>query len=133
MSLAWSPRDEYLLASGSQDNRVVLWDIRKSTGPLLDLDQHNGSARGNMASAVTAHNGHVNGLCFSSDGLHLLSFGTDNRLRLWDSCSGRNTLVSGRGSGYHVMYVAVVYMIVQCTCTTSGTFLLSQTYPMGQA
>ena len=47
-----------------------------------------------MASSVTAHNGHVNGLCFSSDGLHLLSFGTDNRLRLWDTCTGKNTLVS---------------------------------------
>ena len=46
-----------------------------------------------MASSVTAHNGHVNGLCFSSDGLHLLSFGTDNRLRLWDTCTGKNTLV----------------------------------------
>ena len=94
MSLAWSPHDEYLLASGSQDNRVVFWDIRKATGPLLDLDQHNGSGKGNVASSVTAHNGHVNGLCFSSDGLHLLSFGTDNRLRLWDTCTGRNTLVS---------------------------------------
>ena len=94
MSLAWSPRDEYLLASGSQDNRVVFWDIRKATGPLLDLDQHNGSGKGNVASAVTAHNGHVNGLCFSSDGLHLLSFGTDNRLRLWDTSTGKNTLVS---------------------------------------
>ena len=42
----------------------------------------------------TAHNGHVNALCFTEDGLHLVSFGTDDRLRLWDTMSGRNTLVS---------------------------------------
>ena len=41
----------------------------------------------------TAHNGHVNALSFTEDGLHLVSFGTDDRLRLWDTMSGRNTLV----------------------------------------
>ena len=47
-----------------------------------------------ISPVVTAHSGHVNGLCFTSDGLYLLSFGTDNALRLWDSFSGQNTLVS---------------------------------------
>ena len=42
----------------------------------------------------TAHSGAVNGLCFTSDGLHLLSFGTDENIRLWDTSSGRNTLVN---------------------------------------
>ena len=45
-------------------------------------------------SVVTvAHGGSVNGLCFSPDGLHLVSFGTDDRLRLWDAVTGKNTLV----------------------------------------
>ena len=124
----------------SQDNKVLLWDIRKATGPLLSLDQHNGSGSSNVSSGksghhchgrwccsraalvqqrrllngfqvpsmhasfvplavVTAHGGHVNGLCFSSDGLFLASFGTDNHIRLWDTFSGRNTLVRGRGRG----------------------------------
>ena len=43
---------------------------------------------------TTAHGGHVNGLCFTHDGLHLVSFGTDDRLRLWDAITGKNTLVS---------------------------------------
>lgn len=94
MALAWSPRDPHLLASGSHDNRVLLWDVRKASGPLLTLDQHNGSGSANVASVVTAHNGHVNGLRFSSDGLFLVSFGTDNQLRLWDAFSGQNTLVN---------------------------------------
>lgn len=42
----------------------------------------------------------MNGLCFSSDGLFLASFGTDNQIRLWDTFSGRNMLVRrGRGGG----------------------------------
>ena len=42
----------------------------------------------------------MNGLCFSSDGLFLGSFGTDNQIRLWDTFSGRNMLVrKGRGEG----------------------------------
>ena len=34
----------------SQDNKVLLWDVRKATGPLLSLDQHNGSGSSNLAS-----------------------------------------------------------------------------------
>ena len=33
-------------------------------------------------------------MCFTEDGLHLLSLGTDQRLRLWDAASGRNALVN---------------------------------------
>ena len=42
----------------------------------------------------TAHNGAVSSLCYTEDGLHLISFGTDQRLRLWNTASGRNTLVN---------------------------------------
>ena len=50
MSLAWSPLNDFTLASGSQDNRVLLWDIRKAAGPLMSLDMHNGSGSSNTAS-----------------------------------------------------------------------------------
>lgn len=43
--------------------------------------------------ANTAHNGRVNGLCFTADGLFLLTTGTDDRMRLWNSATGENTLV----------------------------------------
>ena len=80
MSLAWSTGCEHVLASGrcvcvhererererergreklrncsshSQDNRVVVWDIRKANGPLMTLDQHNGgSGASNNASGI---------------------------------------------------------------------------------
>jgi DNA excision repair protein ERCC-8 len=40
--VAWSPIDEYLLASGSVDNTVRLWDIRRSgaSACLHSFDQH---------------------------------------------------------------------------------------------
>ncbi|CAH1243109.1 ERCC8 [Branchiostoma lanceolatum] len=90
----WSPRNPYLLATGSQDNKVLLWDVRSAKSSLMSLDQHNGELATSTAAVNTAHNGHVNGLCFTPEGLHLLSFGTDNRLRLWDTATGRNTLVN---------------------------------------
>ena len=42
---------------------------------------------------TVAHGGSVNGVRFSPDSLHLVSFGTDDRLRLWDTATGKNTLV----------------------------------------
>ncbi|KAJ3604252.1 hypothetical protein NHX12_028993 [Muraenolepis orangiensis] len=79
LSVRWSPRHEHILATAS----------------LFTLDQHNGDKTKAVAEAVnTAHNGRVNGLCFSGDGLYLVSTGTDDRMRLWNSANGENTLVN---------------------------------------
>ncbi|XP_020088188.1 DNA excision repair protein ERCC-8-like isoform X4 [Ananas comosus] len=43
---------------------------------------------------ATAHYGAVTGLRATSDGMYLLSSGSDSRLRLWDIESGCNTLVN---------------------------------------
>ena len=94
VSVCWSPRNEYLVASGSRDNKVLLWDVRKATGSLYSLDQHNGKGGSRTSAINTAHNGHINGMSFSSDGLHLLTYGTDDRLRLWDMFTAKNTLVN---------------------------------------
>ncbi|KAJ8889220.1 hypothetical protein PR048_008718 [Dryococelus australis] len=90
LTCRWSPAEEYLLASGSCDRKVLLWDVRSAKSFLKCLDQYNS----NSQSTSTAHNGFVNGLCFSENGLYLLSCGTDNSLRLWDVCWGRNELVN---------------------------------------
>ncbi|OXB72699.1 UNVERIFIED_CONTAM: hypothetical protein H355_003631 [Colinus virginianus] len=66
LAVSWSPRHEYVLAT----------------------------ARLFFLTVNTAHNGRVNGLCYTSDGLHLLTVGTDDRMRLWNSSTGENTLVS---------------------------------------
>ncbi|KAM9329281.1 DNA excision repair protein ERCC-8 [Gastrophryne carolinensis] len=95
LSVCWSPRYDFILATASADSKVKLWDVRKATGCLITLDQYNGEkSKSSSEAANTAHNGRVNGLCFTSDGLHLLTVGTDNRMRLWNSATGENTLVN---------------------------------------
>uniref|UniRef100_A0A8C5NUA2 DNA excision repair protein ERCC-8 n=1 Tax=Jaculus jaculus TaxID=51337 RepID=A0A8C5NUA2_JACJA len=94
LAVSWSPRSDYILATASADSKVKLWDVRRASGCLMTLDQHNGEKSQAAESANTAHNGKVNGLCFTKDGLHLLTVGTDNRMRLWNSSSGENTLVN---------------------------------------
>ncbi|XP_077571497.1 DNA excision repair protein ERCC-8-like [Stigmatopora nigra] len=95
LSVRWSPRYEHILASASADSKVRVWDVRRASACLFTLDQHNGDKSKAASEAVnTAHNGRVNGLCFTSDGLYLLTSGTDDRMRLWNSATGENTLVN---------------------------------------
>ncbi|XP_067087079.1 DNA excision repair protein ERCC-8 isoform X1 [Osmerus mordax] len=95
LSVKWSPRYEHILATASSDSRVRVWDVRRASGSLFTLDQHNGDKSKASSEAVnTAHNGRVNGLCFTADGLYLLTAGTDDRMRLWNSATGENTLVN---------------------------------------
>ncbi|XP_053316535.1 DNA excision repair protein ERCC-8 [Spea bombifrons] len=95
LAVSWSPRYDYVLATASADSKVKLWDVRRAKSCLITLDQHNGEkSKSSSEAANTAHNGRVNGLCFTSDGLHLLTVGTDDRMRLWNSASGENTLVN---------------------------------------
>ena len=66
-SIAWSPRDQYLLASGrhfkkfrcfkfliifqSRDRRILFWDVRRADGFFQELDHSNReySRRGGMS------------------------------------------------------------------------------------
>jgi DNA excision repair protein ERCC-8 len=47
-----------------------------------------------LHTVTIAHNGHVNGLRFTDDGLFLISSGTDEQIRLWDVSSGTNMLIN---------------------------------------
>ncbi len=51
LALSWSPISEHILASAGEDSAAVFWDIRMARGPVLFLDQHNGSGSAN--STVT--------------------------------------------------------------------------------
>jgi WD40 repeat protein/uncharacterized protein YgiM (DUF1202 family) len=71
-ALAFSP-DDRLLASGSGDNVIRLWDY----------------ATGREVRSLRGHVGAVRAVAFSPDGRQLISGGSDNTIRVWDAASGQ--------------------------------------------
>jgi WD40 repeat protein/serine/threonine protein kinase len=72
-ALAISP-DGTIIASGSRNNLIILWD----------------AATGKPAHAPLAgHTGSINSLAFSPDGRALVSGSTDGTLRQWDARTGQ--------------------------------------------
>ncbi|KAI9693894.1 MAG: hypothetical protein M1822_003165 [Bathelium mastoideum] len=123
LSVGWCPNSnfggkvgagagEWVLASGSADGTVRFWDVRRSSAAigLLDMDDSTGVAfsagTGPGASGAhaakgyrrnpdaKAHVGAVNSLLWTADGQYLISAGHDERVRVWDTSSGANTLVN---------------------------------------
>ena len=85
--VAVSP-DGKLLASGSLDNTVNLWDI---SNPALPLKM----------PALTAHTASVEGLAFSTNGKTLATSGNDN-LILWDTSDPSAPKLLSKIEGYYL-------------------------------
>jgi WD40 repeat protein len=71
-TVAYSP-DGFLLASGSDDNKAILWDVRT----------------GSVVHTLTAHTDRVNTVAFSPDGKLLATGSTDKMICIWDVVSLR--------------------------------------------
>jgi DNA excision repair protein ERCC-8 len=110
LSVAWAPHRPHLLATGSVDNRVIIFDVRRgghnSAIATLDMDDAVGLVAPGTGSAsesyesrlafsrhARAHNGPVTGVRWTSNGSHIITTGQDSRIRVWDSGTGANTLV----------------------------------------
>ncbi|MGK7911264.1 MAG: NACHT domain-containing protein [Synechococcus sp.] len=79
-TIAFSPEKQQLLASGSYDHDIRIWDAY--TGECL--------------KKLSRHQGTIRALSFSPDGQQLASSGDDGRIRLWDVSNWDNiTLLNG--------------------------------------
>jgi DNA excision repair protein ERCC-8 len=102
LATAWSPTREHVLASGAADGSVRFWDIRRSIAELgvLDLEDTIGvlgassSSFARDSSQGKAHRGPVNGIAWTEDGHYLATCGHDERIRVWDTDTGANTLAN---------------------------------------
>ncbi|KAI1459150.1 WD40 repeat-like protein [Annulohypoxylon moriforme] len=105
LATSWSPRHEHVLATGSVNGAVKIWDVRQAGGVIGMLDQedslglyYNGlldaSGKVRVRASAKAHAAPVNGLTWTDDGEYIISAGHDRRIRVWDAATGRNTLAS---------------------------------------
>lgn len=78
-SVAWSPRQADLVATGGADDRAYIWRV----------GQEAFEATGGAVLELSGHTDTVSSLAFSADGTFLASGGMDGRVKVWEVASGR--------------------------------------------
>lgn len=114
----WSPRNQHILVSGGTDHTVRMWDVRAGRAYLMALDMETSSRKSQLKKKVKriphAHKSRVTSLCFTHDGLWLLSFSYYGDLRLWNSTTGENMNVN-YGATYTDIKKNIKMAVSHCT------------------
>lgn len=94
ITVKWAPHGSSILASGCQNGKALLWDVRKARNCLMSFDMGflKGKESKRCLEKSMAHKGSVNGVAFSCSGRYLITYGCyDGRIRKWDLLTGINT------------------------------------------
>lgn len=81
-AVTWSSQEPFVLASGGEDGKVKLWDIRRTDSNIGEF--------GGLSSPVES-------LIFTSDGSRIICTSADNVVRMWrtaDTQMDNDTLIS---------------------------------------
>merc|ERR1719357_1393203 len=92
LTLSWSHAQPNILATGSLDKKVMLWDVRQARSYLRYLDYNNVRFKRtkDISLSGVSHQSSVHGLVFTGCGRYLISLGKDKRIRKWDTMTGKN-------------------------------------------
>ena len=78
-----------MVATGSLDRSVRLWDVRSGSCVRVLGRAHQHSSRGSASGGSGGHLGGVTALAFSPNGQFLVSGGQDTQLCVWDLPAGK--------------------------------------------
>jgi polar amino acid transport system permease protein len=85
--LALSP-DQTLVAGGTQDGDVYLWEVPEAFSSAYSSDQKLADTEPWAARIFSSHNAPVIEVAFTSDGTKLVSVAANGQVRYWDVASG---------------------------------------------